>query len=135
MYETNLLYYLAQQQPGAGGTTTQTAPSKTPNGTPAKPKAGGGSFLTTGLMFAAVFIGMYFLVIRPQRKEEKRKKELLSKLDKGDKVVTTSGLIGTVSSVKDETVIINVGDGTRLEFLRSAVNEVRTENRAPTGKK
>jgi len=70
-------------------------------------------------------VGMYFLVIRPQRKEEKQKKEMLSTLQKGDTVVTVSGIIGTVATIKDETVILKVGDGTRMEFLRSAVGEKR----------
>ncbi|MCB1310152.1 MAG: preprotein translocase subunit YajC, partial [Leptospiraceae bacterium] len=55
-------------------------------------------------MIGGMALFMYFFVIRPQRKEEKRKKEMLSSLKKGDRIVTTSGILGTVASVKDETV-------------------------------
>lgn len=133
--EPNLLQYLAQQQPAPAPLTVQPAPGGTPTAPAGKSESPMGSMWTTGLMFAAVFVGMYFLVIRPQRKEEKRKKELLSKLGKGDRVVTSSGMIGTVQTVKDETVIVNVGDNTRIEFLRSAIADIRgnTEPRpAPT---
>lgn len=122
--ETNLLQYLAQQQPSP--VITQPAPGRSaPAGPAAKPEGPMGGMLTTGLMFAAVFVGMYFLVIRPQRKEEKRKKEMLTKLGKGDRVITSSGILGTVQTVKDDTVIVNVGDNTRIEFLRSAVADIR----------
>ncbi len=76
------------------------------------------------LMMALVFVLFYFLMIRPQRKEEKRKQEMQTGLKKGDTVVTTSGLVASVATVKEDTVILNV-DGTRMEFLRSAVGSVR----------
>ena len=123
--EINLLQYLAQQQPGTPVITQPTPGPSAPQGPAGKPEGPLGGMWTTGLMFAAVFVGMYFLVIRPQRKEEKRKKEMLTKLGKGDRVVTSSGILGTVQSVKDDTVIVNVGDNTRIEFLRSAVADIR----------
>lgn len=129
--ESNLLSYLAQQQPTP--IITQPASKGNPPAAPTKQDPGGNLWMT-GLMFGAVFIGMYFLVIRPQRRDEKRKKELLGKLGKGDRVVTASGIIGTVQTVKDDTVILNVGDGTRIEFLRTAINEVRSETK-PVAKK
>lgn len=98
--------------------------------TPATPPPGGEGFLgslgnfTPMLMMALVFVLFYFLMIRPQRKEEKRKQEMQTGLKKGDTVVTTSGLVASVATVKEDTVILNV-DGTRMEFLRSAVGSVR----------
>ncbi|MBI3395368.1 MAG: preprotein translocase subunit YajC [Spirochaetia bacterium] len=82
------------------------------------------SSLTPFIMMVVVFGLMWFLMIRPQRKEEKRKKEMLGALKKGDAVVTTAGIIGTVASVKEETVVLNVG-GTKVEFLRSAISSIR----------
>ncbi|EHQ08613.1 preprotein translocase subunit YajC [Leptonema illini] len=77
------------------------------------------------LMILGVFAVMYFFSIRPARKEEKRKKEMLDALKKGDTVITSAGIIGSVHAVKEDTVILNVGDNTRMELLRSAIQEVR----------
>ena len=98
----------------------------------AKPPSG--PFGQFGLiMMGGVFLLMYFLLIYPQRKEEKRKKQMLSTLQKGDPVVTSSGIIGTVASVKEKSVFVNVGDGTRIEFLRSAISQVPRPEAASTG--
>jgi len=124
----SLLKYLAQQdaspellQPSVQKPTA----SKVEASSPVQASDPGSSIYLPTIMFVALFVGMYFLVIRPQRKEEKQKKEMLSTLQKGDTVVTVSGIIGTVATIKDETVILKVGDGTRMEFLRSAVGEKR----------
>lgn len=116
------IYYLAQQ----------TVQPKTD-----APKAkGASSFFDPSLllMIGGMFLLMYFLLIRPQRKEEKRKKSMLSALQKGDPVVTSSGIIGTVASVKETSVFVNVGDGNRIEFLRSSINQVRKNEIKPTAK-
>ncbi len=84
----------------------------------------GGLFNPTGLMLLlGIFVFMYFFVIRPQRKEEKRKKEMLSQLSKGDRVVTASGMIGSIHSLKENTAVINVGE-VKIEFLRSAISHL-----------
>ena len=91
-------------------------------------QAKGGGFESWGLLIlAGSFLFMYFLMIRPQRREEKRKKEMLNSLKKGDPIVTSSGIIGTVSSVKENTVFLNIGNGTRVEFLRSAISQIYPE--------
>ncbi len=77
------------------------------------------------LIMIGVFILMYLLLILPQKREEKRKKAMLSALRKGDSVVTTSGILGTVASVKEDSVFLNIGDGTRVEFLRSSISQLR----------
>ncbi len=79
------------------------------------------------IMMVLVFVVMYFLLIFPQRKEEKKRKAMLAALQKGDSVVTSSGIIGNVVSIKENTVLLNVGDNTRIEFLRSAITSVREE--------
>ena len=86
------------------------------------------------LMMGGVFLLMYFLLIYPQRKEEKRKKKMLSTLQKGDPVVTNSGILGTVASVKENSIFINVGDGTKIEFLRSAISQLRKTDSKEKGR-
>ncbi len=113
-----LVQYLAQQS---------AQPSAPPAGGPGGAAGGGGplqNFMPM-IMIALIFASMWFFMIRPQRKEEKRKKDMLASLKKGDPVTTTGGILGTVATVKDETVILKVGDGTKMEFLKSAIGLVR----------
>lgn len=124
--ELNLTQLLAQQS--ARPETAAPAQDQAPGGAPSSPFADYSFFI----MIAGVFVFMYFFIIRPQRKEEKRKKEMLGALKKGDQVVTSSGIIGTVHAVKDETVTLNLGDNTRVEFLRSAVGSVRNQKGGDT---
>ena len=133
-WETNWLRYLAQQSASSESTTI--APSS-PDAEPGiRPEGESGPFGGNTFMFimiGAMAIFMWLFVLRPQRKEEKRKKEMLSQLKKGDPILTTSGMLGTVASVKEETIVINVGDGTRIEMLRSAVSGVRSSSKDKTG--
>ena len=73
---------------------------------------------------------MYVLMIRPNQKKARDHADLLKTLKSGDKVVTSSGILGTVISVKDKSVTVRTGD-TKIELLKSAVSEV-TE-RSSTG--
>ena len=79
-----------------------------------------------------VVVALYFIMIRPQRKKDKKVKEMLSALKAGDRVTTIGGIHGTIESIKDETVTLLVGaDKVRLVFARWAirnVEEVSIEN-------
>ena len=74
-------------------------------------------------MFVLMGVIFYFLLIRPQRTRAKQQEELLKALKSGDKIVTASGIIGVVISVKDKTVSIRSSDA-KLEILKSAVSEI-----------
>ena len=117
------LQYLAQQSASQGQTTSS---SGTPDAVPTAPVQQDPFQGYIPLVMIVVFFAViYFTILRPQRKEEKRKKEMLETLKKGDSVVTTSGMLGTVANIKDDIVILKIGDGVRVEFLRSAVSGVR----------
>lgn len=75
--------------------------------------------------FVAIGLFFYFILLRPQQAELRRKKELLSSLKKNDKVVTTSGMIGTIADISSDgtRVTLRVDDNTRIKFLRSAIQE------------
>ncbi len=75
-----------------------------------------------GMLVIMGFV-MYWLMIRPQRQREKRLQELLKSLKPGDKVLTGSGIVGVVISVKEKTLTLRSAD-TKLEVLKSAVSEV-----------
>jgi preprotein translocase subunit YajC len=68
-----------------------------------------------------VFGVMYFLVMRPQMKKQKETQKMLSELKKGDDVVTTGGIIGRISGMKDEEVTLQIQEGVRVRILRSAI--------------
>ena len=57
-----------------------------------------------------LFVFMYFIMIRPQQKEEKKKAQMLSELAVGDTVLTTSGFYGTIIDITDDTVIVEFGN-------------------------
>jgi preprotein translocase subunit YajC len=71
-----------------------------------------------------MFAIFYFLLIRPQQKQQKKVREMQESLSKGDKVVTIGGMHGIVDSIDEEKVIIKAGDGSRLTFDRRAVRDV-----------
>jgi preprotein translocase subunit YajC len=83
--------------------------------------SGGNSLWSTLLMFAAMFAILYFILIRPQQKQQKKHQALLSGLKKGDEVILSSGILGKVFAVEDRIVIIEIGDKTKLKVLKQAV--------------
>ncbi len=83
--------------------------------------SGPGSVLTQLLFFAAIFAIFYFLLIRPQQKQKKERERMLASVKKGDRVVTSSGMHGTVVGLNEHTVILKVADQVKLEFDRSAI--------------
>ncbi len=84
--------------------------------------AGGSSIWMSLLMFVPLIAVMYFFMIRPQRKAEKKATEMRNSLDVGDTVTTIGGIVGIVSSLKEDTVVIETGgDRTKIRFKRSAI--------------
>jgi len=84
---------------------------------------GGGGFLATWGMLIPLFLIMYLLLIRPQRKRQKEHEKLLTELKKGDKVVTNSGMYGTIFAIYDEKnmVVLKITDEVKVEFLKSSI--------------
>ena len=82
-----------------------------------------GSPLYLLVWMGLLFVIMYLLLIRPQRKKQKEHDRLLSELKKGDKVVTTGGMFGTIFAIDDERnrVVLKIGDDTKMEFLKSSI--------------
>ncbi|TET94023.1 MAG: preprotein translocase subunit YajC [Candidatus Zixiibacteriota bacterium] len=84
---------------------------------------GGGGGMITLVWFGLIFVLMYLLLIRPQRKKQKEHQKLLGELKKGDRVVTSGGMFGTIFAIDDERnrVVLKINDNTRLEFLKSSI--------------
>ena len=89
---------------------------------PAPGPAAGGIGFFVPLIF--IFIIMYFVMIRPQKKCQDEQKRLISSLKTGDHVVTTAGIHGLISNVKETTVMLKVADNVKVEMEKSAVTHV-----------
>jgi preprotein translocase subunit YajC len=90
----------------------------------AAPAAGGGSMLST-LLFPIILIGiMYFLMIRPQMKRQKEHRAMLDKLQRGDEVITSGGIAGTVSEIGDNFVTVEIASGVSVRIQRAAIANV-----------
>lgn len=78
----------------------------------------------------AVFVIMYFLVIRPQNKRQKQLQEMVSNLKTGDRVVTNGGIHGQVSNVKDgQTLVLKIADNVKIEIEKSAVATILKDSK------
>lgn len=71
-----------------------------------------------------IVIIMYYVMLRPQMKRQKEQARLVSALKTGDRVVTSSGIHGLISNVKDSTVIVKVADNVKIEMEKTAVTNV-----------
>ncbi len=93
---------------------------------------GAPDLLTSLIPMALIFVVFYFLLIRPQRKKDKKVKEMLAQLKVSDRICTIGGIYGTIVAIKDDTVTLSVGqDNVKLMFARWAirnVEEVSVEN-------
>jgi preprotein translocase subunit YajC len=85
--------------------------------------SGGGSFLPL-LMIILLFGVMYFMMIRPQQRRRREAVQMQSTLGAGDEVVTIGGLYGTVVSVDDETVTLEVSPGVHTRYARGAIARI-----------
>jgi preprotein translocase subunit YajC len=88
------------------------------------PGGGIGSFFVP-LIF--IFIIMYFVMIRPQKKRQEQQKQLIASLKTGDRVVTNAGIHGLIANVKETTVLVKVADNVKIEIDKSAITNVLKE--------
>jgi preprotein translocase subunit YajC len=86
----------------------------------------GGFLIPLGLMFGI----MYFLVILPQQRQRKKVQEMLSAVKNGDKVITTSGIYGTINGMDGDTVILKIADQVKIRISRAAIAQVEASEDA-----
>ena len=86
------------------------------------PAEGGSPGFVLFLNLALIFMIFYFLLIRPQRKEQQRHQEMVAGLRKGDEIVTSGGIIGTIVHVTDDTLTVKTGENTRVVIERGRVS-------------
>jgi preprotein translocase subunit YajC len=105
-----MFLFLAQAQPAA----------------PAAPGPAGGIGFFVPFIF--IFVIMYFVLFRPQKKRQQEQQRLIAALKTGDKVVTSAGIHGLIANVKDTTVMLKVADNVKIEVEKSAVTNVLKES-------
>ena len=111
----------------------EAAPAAGTNAAGAEMGAAGGAQLISMLVSLVLMVAVfYFLLIRPQRKKDKKVKEMLAALKSGDRICTIGGIYGTITKIKDDTITIAVGsERTEMVLARWAirnVEEVSVEN-------
>ena len=85
---------------------------------------GGGSLISTLIMFGAIFAIFYFMIIRPQQKRAKEREKLLSNIEKGDKIVTSGGVHATIIGIEEKTVLIEIAPNVKIKIERSAIGSI-----------
>jgi len=99
----------------------------------AAPAAGStGSPLQFPIMMVILFGIMYFMMIRPQKRREKERKEMIASVKTGTRVLLTSGIIGEIINVKESTLIVKIADNTKVEVVRGAISQVLESGETPT---
>jgi preprotein translocase subunit YajC len=91
-----------------------------PSGEPTNP-------LVTFLPLILIFVVFYFFIIRPQRKKEDQRKQMISSVKKGDRIVTIGGVHATVTQVDETSVLAQVDGTTKLRFEKSAIATIGKE--------
>jgi len=77
--------------------------------------------------FIIMLVIFYFLFYRPQKKEQKKRADMLASLKKGDRIVTIGGIHGTITAFGDDTVTVRVADKVEIDFNRTAVGSVKSK--------
>ena len=84
------------------------------------------------IMMLILFAIMYCLMIRPQKRREKERKEMLENVQSGRRVLLTSGIIGQVPNVKENTIVIRIAENTKVEAVRAAISQILEKDEIPT---
>ncbi len=91
---------------------------------------GGGSEMVMSILpFLLIFVIMYFLIIRPQRTQMKKREEMLKNVRRGDHVITGGGILGKVTKVIDDAELeVEIADGVKIKVIRSLLADVRVKS-------
>lgn len=93
----------------------------TPPGTEPNPQ---GQMLQMIGMFAILGVMFYFLLIRPQQKQRKEQENMIKNVKSGDRILTTGGVYGIVTNVKEKSLMLKIADNVKVEIAKSAIGSV-----------
>jgi preprotein translocase subunit YajC len=95
------------------------------------PTGGGGIFgpnaITSLMPFIAMFAIFYFLLIRPQQKKQRELRQMLQNLKRGDRVITSGGIYGTIIKIRNDIIHLEIADQVRVRINKSAISDVVAE--------
>lgn len=96
--------------------------------------SGPGGILSSPLpVFGLIFVAMYFLIIRPQQKQQKQQKEFLTQLKRGDEVLLQGGIFGRIQEVREVDLTVEIASGVKVRVLKSAVSRGAPSGTTPGG--
>ena len=84
----------------------------------------GSSGISTIIMFVVIGIIFYMMIYRPQKKRQKEREALVNQMEKGDKVITSHGMHGTIHQIEDNTVLLQVADNTKIRMEKASIATV-----------
>ena len=73
------------------------------------------------LPFALMFVVLYLLILRPQMKKQKNQQRMIDELEKGDEIVTSGGIHGSIANIKDDIIVLKIAENVKIEVSRAAV--------------
>ncbi|RJP21794.1 MAG: preprotein translocase subunit YajC [Candidatus Omnitrophota bacterium] len=84
-------------------------------------------FWQTIMMFGMIFAVFYFLLIRPQQKQRKKHEERVNQLKKGDKVITSGGIHGSIIGMKDDIAVVKIAENVKIEIQKSSISTILSD--------
>jgi preprotein translocase subunit YajC len=102
-------------------------------GQPSQDGSGPG-LMANVILFGSIILIFYFMIIRPQSKRQKERDKMLNAMQKGDKVIVSGGIHGTIAGLDEKTALVQIADNVKIKVDRSAIAAVLTENSAPITK-
>jgi len=103
-------------------TIAQAAPAAAPTGSP----------FQFPIMMLLLFAIMYFMLIRPQRRRDKERKEMIANVKSGSRVLLTSGIMGQITNVKEQSLEVRIAENTKIEVVKAAISQILEKGETPT---
>lgn len=88
---------------------------------------GGGSGFTSLIFLAAIFLVFYLFIIRPQSKKQKETQNKVAAMKKGDKLITSGGIVGIVNAIEDDSVMLEIDKDVKVKLLKNAIVDVNPQ--------
>lgn len=87
----------------------------------------GGGIFSTLIMFGSIILIFWFMILRPQQKRQKQHQQMIDSVKKGDKVVLSGGLHGTIAGLDEKTILVQVAENVKMKFERGSIASVQRD--------
>jgi preprotein translocase subunit YajC len=89
---------------------------------------GGPSLISNIILFGSIIAIFYLMIIRPQQKRAKEHQKMINSMKKGDKVITSSGIYGTISGLEDKTVLVQIAESVKIKIDRGSIASIISDS-------